>query len=130
MRDYYNGRTETLRSCTVEATDWVHTFLDAQAPDMHKVVALRRAVDRHNGAMAAARAGGGFDRHLFGMWCAAYEADLPVPELYEDELYRRSGGGGNFVLSTSLLGYALVCGYVVPMCRDGYGLFYSITDEM
>lgn len=28
MRDYYNGRTETLRSCNVEATEWVRTFLN------------------------------------------------------------------------------------------------------
>lgn len=91
---------------------------------------LRRAVERHNAAMTDVRQGKGFDRHLFGMWCAAYEADLPIPELYDDELYKKSGGGGNFVLSTSTLGYSLVCGYVMPMCRDGYGLFYSITEQM
>lgn len=28
MRNYYNGRTETLRSCTLDAIDWVKTYLD------------------------------------------------------------------------------------------------------
>lgn len=97
--------------------------------------------------MDAARRGNGVDRHLFGLWCAAYEADLPVPELYEDELYSKrylraqetsnllnsfhflSGGGGNFVLSTSSLGYTVVNGFVGPMCRDGYACFYSITNK-
>jgi len=37
-----------------------------------------------------------------------------------------SGGGGNFVLSTSCVGYTPACGCVTPMCKDGYGFFYSI----
>jgi len=37
-----------------------------------------------------------------------------------------SGGGGNFILSTSCVGYTPVVGCVAPMCRDGYGFFYSI----
>lgn len=39
--------------------------------------------------MEAARIGNGVDRHLFGLWCAAYEADIAVPVLYEDELYTK-----------------------------------------
>uniref|UniRef100_A0A8C5QWS7 Peroxisomal carnitine O-octanoyltransferase n=1 Tax=Leptobrachium leishanense TaxID=445787 RepID=A0A8C5QWS7_9ANUR len=44
------------------------------------------------------------------------------------KLYGR-GGGGNFVLSTSCLGYTNVHGAVVPMTRDGYGFFYRIRDD-
>ncbi|CAJ0964424.1 unnamed protein product [Ranitomeya imitator] len=40
-----------------------------------------------------------------------------------------SGGGGNFVLSTSLIGYTNVHGAVVPMVKDGYGFFYRIRDD-
>lgn len=28
MRQYYNGRTETVRSCTADAVKWVKTFDD------------------------------------------------------------------------------------------------------
>jgi hypothetical protein len=35
-----------------------------------------------------------------------------------------SGGGGNFVLSTSLVGYLRVQGVVVPMVHNGYGFCY------
>lgn len=102
--------------------------------------------------MEAARNGNGVDRHLFGLWCAAYEADMAVPALFEDELYTKrytiiffefacvymifnvlltySGGGGNFVLSTSCLGYTAMVGFVGPMCLDGYATFYSITNDM
>lgn len=41
-----------------------------------------------------------------------------------------SGGDGNFILSTSLLGYKRpVYGATFPMVEDGYGSFYSILDE-
>lgn len=50
---------------------------------------LRQAVDAHNKLMASARDGNGIDRHLFGLWCAAYEADMDIPELYDDPLYKK-----------------------------------------
>jgi len=40
-----------------------------------------------------------------------------------------SGGSGNFVLSTSLLGYTANGGCVAPMCFDGYGCFYNILND-
>ena len=40
-----------------------------------------------------------------------------------------SGGGGNFVLSTSCIGYTTVFGGVAPMCPHGYGVFYRIGDD-
>lgn len=50
---------------------------------------LRLAVNRHNDMMNDARSGKGIDRHLFGMWCAAFDADLPIPELYDDPMYKK-----------------------------------------
>lgn len=79
--------------------------------------------------MNEARKGNGIDRHLFGLWCVAQEKNLPIPELYDDPLYTASGGGGNFVLSTSTLGYTINVGFVAPMVADGYGVFYSMLDE-
>lgn len=40
-----------------------------------------------------------------------------------------SGGGGNFTLSTSLVGYTTVLGAVAPMVHHGYGFFYRIGDD-
>lgn len=79
--------------------------------------------------MNEARKGNGIDRHLFGLWCAAQENSIPIPELYDDPLYAKSGGGGNFVLSTSTLGYSINVGFVAPMVRDGYGVFYSMLND-
>lgn len=79
--------------------------------------------------MNEARKGEGIDRHLFGLWCVAQENGIPIPEFYDDPLYAKSGGGGNFVLSTSTLGYSINVGFVAPMVIDGYGVFYSMLDD-
>lgn len=79
--------------------------------------------------MNEARKGKGIDRHLFGLWCTAYENNMPIPSFFEDPLYSKSGGGGNFVLSTSTLGYTINVGCVAPMVLDGYGIFYSMLDD-
>lgn len=50
---------------------------------------FKKAIDKHLKLMDDARAGNGIDRHLFGLWCAAYDLDLEVPELYTDPLYTR-----------------------------------------
>lgn len=79
--------------------------------------------------MNEARKGNGIDRHLFGLWCIAQENNIPIPEFYDDPMYAKSGGGGNFVLSTSTLGYSINVGFVAPMVIDGYGVFYSMLDD-
>lgn len=40
-----------------------------------------------------------------------------------------SGGDGNFILSTSFIGYSIVFGGVAPMCANGYGTFYKMLPD-
>ncbi|CAI2356375.1 unnamed protein product [Caenorhabditis sp. 36 PRJEB53466] len=53
---------------------------------------------------------------------------LSIPFL-DHPSFAASGGNGNFLLSTSFLGYNEngCFGYVLPMCKDGYGAFYRIN---
>ncbi|XP_014093225.2 peroxisomal carnitine O-octanoyltransferase [Bactrocera oleae] len=128
-RHFYNGRTETLRSCTTEVHKFILIAREAKSSSGEIAAAFRSAVNHHNHMMNEARKGNGVDRHLFGLWCTAYENGIDVPEIYNDPLYMKSGGGGNFVLSTSTLGYTSIVGFVAPMTLDGYGVFYSITTD-
>uniref|UniRef100_A0A671LR32 Peroxisomal carnitine O-octanoyltransferase n=1 Tax=Sinocyclocheilus anshuiensis TaxID=1608454 RepID=A0A671LR32_9TELE len=127
-RRFFHGRTETMRPCTVEAQHWCRTMLNPTAT-VSKRQALNAAFSKHNKLMAEAQDGRGFDRHLLGLYLIAKEEGLPVPELYMDPLYTKSGGGGSFVLSTSLVGYTTVLGAVAPMVPHGYGFFYRIRDD-
>ncbi|XP_020033970.2 peroxisomal carnitine O-octanoyltransferase isoform X1 [Castor canadensis] len=128
-RYFYHGRTETVRSCTVEAIKWCQSMQDPSASFLEKQQNMLQAFAKHNKMMKDCSAGKGFDRHLLGLLLIAKEEGLPVPELFTDPLFSRSGGGGNFVLSTSLVGYLRVQGVVVPMVHNGYGFFYHIRDD-
>uniref|UniRef100_A0A2M4AS50 Putative carnitine o-acyltransferase cpti n=1 Tax=Anopheles triannulatus TaxID=58253 RepID=A0A2M4AS50_9DIPT len=130
MRQYYKGRTETCRSCSIETVRFIEAMeKGTDEPVSHRAKLFRAAANRQMELMNEARKGNGIDRHLFGLWCVAHENGIPIPELYEDPLYAKSGGGGNFVLSTSTLGYTINCGFVAPMVNDGYGCFYTMLED-
>ncbi|XP_007447530.1 PREDICTED: peroxisomal carnitine O-octanoyltransferase [Lipotes vexillifer] len=128
-RYFYHGRTETMRSCTVEAVRWCQSMQDPSTSLFEQQHKMLEAFAKHNKMMKDCSTGKGFDRHLLGLSLIAKEECLPVPELFTDPLFSRSGGGGNFVLSTSLIGYLRVQGVVVPMVHNGYGFFYHIRDD-
>lgn len=71
----------------------------------------------------------GCDRHLLGLYLIAVENDYEIPKLYTDPSYKKSGGFGNFVISSSCVGLVEQCGFVPPMIKDGYSIFYGIEDE-
>ncbi|MBZ3872666.1 Peroxisomal carnitine O-octanoyltransferase [Sciurus carolinensis] len=128
-RYFYHGRTETMRSCTIEAVSWCQSMQDPSTSLLERQEKMLQAFAKHNKMMKDCSAGKGFDRHLLGLLLIAKEEGLPVPELFTDPLFSRSGGGGNFVLSTSLVGYLRVQGVMVPMVHNGYGFFYHIRDD-
>ncbi|XP_074538683.1 peroxisomal carnitine O-octanoyltransferase [Halichoeres trimaculatus] len=128
-RKFYHARTETMRPCTVEAVKWCNAMLDPNCDASHRRKAMLSAFMKHDKLMSEAQEGQGFDRHLLGLYLIAKEEGLPTPELFLDPLYAKSGGGGNFVLSSSLVGYTTVLGVVAPMVPYGYGFFYRIRDD-
>ena len=128
-RQFYHGRTETVRSHTAEAKQWCQAMENDQFTSKRKVELLRVACLKHDELMSEATNGLGIDRHLLGLKIIAEKSGLPTPEIFTDSAWTKSGGDGNFVLSTSLLGYQLVFGVTWPMVEDGYGTFYSIQND-
>ncbi|XP_053569972.1 peroxisomal carnitine O-octanoyltransferase [Bombina bombina] len=128
-RTFYHGRTETMRPCTMEAIKWCRCMLDPSASLAQRQDLMLKAFEKHNKTMKECQLGKGFDRHLLGLLLIAKEHGIAVPELYADPAFKKSGGGGNFALSTSLVGYTNVHGAVVPMIHNGYGFFYRIRDD-
>nr|KAG5698769.1 hypothetical protein BaRGS_032188 [Batillaria attramentaria] len=130
IRRFYHGRTETVRSCTVESCNWCKSMADSASSDSERLRLFKTAVDKHNKLMEEATNLQGCDRHLYGMAMLARDEGRPFPELYLDPAFVKSGGGGNYILSTSCIGYTTVCGGVAPMCPHGYGTFYCINEDM
>ena len=128
-RQYYHGRTETLRSCTPELTEFCRAVIAKSTPATEQIRLLKKALSAHNELMKEAREGRGVDRHLFGLHCLCEEQLLPLPAIFTDRAYNLSGGGGNYILSTSTCGYTGMSGGTSPMCPDGYGCFYNFEND-
>lgn len=127
LRSFHEARTEVIRSCSEESTNFAKTMLNQQASDADKFNALMNAIRGHNAYARMATQGLGVDRHFQGMKMAALENDLPLPEIFNDPGYLRSA---RMRLSTSQISSAFgsfTC--FGPLQLDGYGCCYSINND-
>ncbi|CAF3492794.1 unnamed protein product [Rotaria socialis] len=121
-RRFYRGRTETVRTCSPEVVAWCR----AMESERRKLFLI--AANRHQELMAAASENQGCDRYLFALSMMATLTGKPF-ELINDPSWIKSGGSGNFILSTSCLGFTLSVGGTPPMCLNGYGVFYRLGSD-
>ncbi|KAF7248941.1 hypothetical protein EG68_08700 [Paragonimus skrjabini miyazakii] len=141
---FKHGRTETLRSATLES----RTFVEMMRRQPNTVVAplgsnkpVANAVDedtlraalsacstRHMQLTKEAAMGQGWDRHLFALrHFAQCELGRTLPDLFTDEHYTRINA---IILSTSTLSSsAFSMGGFAAVHPDGYGIGYGINDE-
>ena len=125
-RAFYHGRTDTVRTLSAESAAFCDAMLAADATDAAKHAALQAACASHAEQVQRVLTGQGIDRHLLGLYIAAYLKGMePMPSLFSDKAYKASGGGGNYRLSTSNVGYTPLCGGFAPMTADGYGVCYA-----
>ncbi|CAI2352539.1 unnamed protein product [Caenorhabditis sp. 36 PRJEB53466] len=137
-RKFFHGRTETVRGCTQPFIRFAKALLvDPKTDKEHLKKLFDSAVHAHNQLMADCMDGRGFDRHLMGLkqtlaimnkGCGPKRT---VPSFLRDDTWKRTGGDGNFLLSTSFIGYMDgnqpgTFGFVAAMRPDGYGCFYRI----
>lgn len=119
---FIHGRTETIRSCSLESIAFARAMCASYPNDTDCVKLLRAAVDGHKNYTTMAMSGQGVDRHLLGLKLLAKENNLPLPALYNDESYTKST---HFRISTSQVASsnkAFMCyGPVVT------GMFFSRT---
>lgn len=138
-RRYYHGRTETIRSCTPEAVRFCETMISVRASQEDRYVALESAIHAHHALLDECQRGFGCDRHFLGLYLTTKQADFTdtamtevhssIPAFMTHPSWEATGGGGNFVLSTSCTGYWPTVGIVTPMCQNGYGAFYSLNKD-
>lgn len=67
-RLFREGRTETVRSCTVESCDFVRAMLNPATSRDERVRLLRIACEKHQDQYRDAMTGRGMDRHLFALY--------------------------------------------------------------
>ncbi|XP_035223735.1 carnitine O-acetyltransferase-like isoform X2 [Stegodyphus dumicola] len=122
-RKFLHGRTETIRSASMEALDYCKIMTDKSSPVHTKAAALRSAVDAHKEYTLQAVNGLGIDRLLLGLKKIALECGMNIPELFLDAGYTTST---HFKLSTSQVPSkvdAFMC--YGPLVPDGYACCYN-----
>jgi carnitine O-palmitoyltransferase 2 len=80
---FKHGRTETIRSATVESDAFCRAFSDPDASVASMKAALDRAVAKHGALTKEALTGKGWDRHLFALQKIAQERGIDEP-LFSD----------------------------------------------
>nr|AFO11022.1 liver carnitine palmitoyltransferase 1 [Tachysurus fulvidraco] len=134
-RLFREGRTETVRSCTIETSAFVKAMVNNETREK-KLSLLRHAAGNHQHMYQMAMTGKGIDRHLFCLYVVSQylQQDSPFLKKVLSEPWR---------LSTSqtplqqpelfdLLNhpeYVSSGGGFGPVADDGYGVAYIIVGE-
>lgn len=82
-RLFREGRTETVRPCTLESCDFVKTMEDDTKTNAEKREALKKASDKHQQGYRDAMTGKGIDRHLFCLYVVSKYLEIDSPFLTE-----------------------------------------------
>ena len=103
-RLYREGRTETVRACSVESANWVKSMNDSKVTDEERVSLLRKACENHQQAYRDAMTGKGIDRHIFCLYVISKYLEVDSPFLKEvlSEPWRLSTSQVNNFSSSSL----------------------------
>ncbi|KAJ2603766.1 hypothetical protein EV177_006616, partial [Coemansia sp. RSA 1804] len=138
-RQFLHGRTETVRSLTSEAADFVEVMESGASSTADKYDALVKAAAKHQMLLREASAGEGVDRHILGLRMA-YQRLEPLPskspmtdgekhaieEFFNDAVLAKST---TFQLSTSGLFpayYLMHTGFGCVVPERAYGINYII----
>ncbi|TKR69876.1 hypothetical protein L596_021969 [Steinernema carpocapsae] len=81
MRLFKDGRTETVRSCSMESCAFVKSMNDDKSTDTERLELLKKACDYHQDYYRHAMVGHGVDRHLFALYIVAKYLQIENPFL-------------------------------------------------
>ncbi|KAG8517996.1 Carnitine O-palmitoyltransferase 1, muscle isoform [Galemys pyrenaicus] len=135
-RLFREGRTETVRSCTSEATAFVRAMVSGPHMRADLQDLFRKASEKHQNMYRLAMTGAGVDRHLFCLYVVSKYLGVKSPFL--DEVHSEP-----WRLSTSQTAQFQICmfdpeqhpnhlgagGGFGPVADDGYGVSYMIAGE-
>ncbi|KAF8125069.1 acyltransferase ChoActase/COT/CPT [Boletus edulis] len=143
---FLHGRTEAIRTVQPESVEFTKTFF-SEASNEEKILALRRACERHVALTKQCSQGLGQDRHIYALYClyqrqlsgnleplpddpvpsAATTAQAALPSIFADPGWNLLGTS---ILSTSNCGNpALRLFGFGPVAADGYGIGYIIKEN-
>ncbi|XP_014842286.1 PREDICTED: carnitine O-acetyltransferase-like isoform X2 [Poecilia mexicana] len=127
LRMFKYGRTEAIRSTTVDSLKFVQAMQDPSKQNKERFALLQKAVQAHKENTHNAIHGQAIDRHLLGLKIQSIEDLTSMPEIFMDTSYAVAH---HFNLYTSQVGSKTDCVMCFgPMVPDGYGVCYNPMDE-
>ncbi|XP_030621951.1 carnitine palmitoyltransferase 1Aa (liver) [Chanos chanos] len=134
-RLFREGRTETVRSCTMESCDFVRAMINNDAREQ-KLKLLKKAAEKHQQMYRMAMIGKGIDRHLFCLYVVSKYLGQDSPFLQEvlSEPWKLSTSQTP-LQQVELFDLVRHPEYVTsgggfgPVADDGYGVSYVIVGE-
>ncbi|XP_031346630.1 carnitine O-palmitoyltransferase 1, liver isoform isoform X2 [Photinus pyralis] len=135
-RLFREGRTETVRPCTVESSAWVKAMEDKSFSTEERVKLLQVACMQHQIGYQDAMCGKGIDRHLFCLYVVSKYLEVDSPFLKEvlSEPWRLSTsqtphGQTGRVDPREHPNCISAGGGFGPVADDGYGVSYIVAGE-
>lgn len=128
---FKHGRTETVRSCSIEAQAAAKFFCEKGLNDITNLQEanklIRASCKKHNQLTLEAAMGLGFDRHMFGLKNLALRQGTKTANIFEDKMYKLMN---HIVLSTSTLDTdSIGVGGFAPVVPDGFGIGYGCRKD-
>ncbi|XP_033629485.1 carnitine O-palmitoyltransferase 1, liver isoform-like isoform X2 [Asterias rubens] len=135
-RFFREGRTETVRPCTISSCDFVKSMEDASATKEERLAKFHKAVDAHVNGYRDAMCGKGIDRHLFCLYVVSkyLNEDSPFLQKVLSEPWRLSTSQtphqqmNNLDLAKHPELISAGGGFG-PVAKDGYGVSYIVAGE-
>lgn len=135
-RLFREGRTETVRPCTVESINFCKAMDDPNVPHEEKKALFKKATDIHVKSYCDAMCGKGVDRHLFTLYVVSRYLEVDSPFLKEvlSQQWQLSTSQTpatqtNLVDLKKYPYYSSAGGGFGPVADNGYGVSYIITGE-
>lgn len=127
LRMFRLGRTDTIRSASLDSFNFGKAFDDPGTQNTEKLALMEKAIKAHRSYTDMAVQGQAIDRHLLGLKLQAIEDRVSVPEIFTDPSYATAM---HYKISTSQVPAKSDCvmcfGPVVP---DGYAVCYNPKEE-
>lgn len=135
-RLFREGRTETVRSCSNQATKFVLTMMDPNQTREQKLKLFKQAAEKHQSLIRHAMTGAGIDRHLFCLYVVSKYLGVESPFLKEvlSEPWKLSTSQTphqllELVDLNKFPQYVSSGGGFGPVADDGYGVSYIMVGE-
>eukprot|EP00658_Telonema_sp_P-2_P033508 TRINITY_DN24581_c0_g1_i2.p1 TRINITY_DN24581_c0_g1~~TRINITY_DN24581_c0_g1_i2.p1 ORF type:complete len:464 (+),score=168.20 TRINITY_DN24581_c0_g1_i2:148-1539(+) len=125
---FLKGRTECIRSATMESKAFAAAFDNTKVSDAEKLQLLVAACTKHAAISKDAKMGGGIDRHMFALRKQHERSNGgKTADIFADPSF--STFGSNMISTSSLFSDALVGGGFGPV-SPGYGVGYASADQL